>query len=91
MVVWSDWLLSASVAMNVTQVEAGVILSLLFTLVLLIIVVVGSKGKSLEITTPLSTLLGLVFFIFLGWLPLWTGSAIALVVAIFLGKSISGW
>ncbi len=91
MVVWSDWLLSASVAMGVTQTEAGVIMSLLFTLVILVVVVVGSKGKSLEITAPLASLIGLVFFIFLGWLPLWTGSAIALVVAIFLGKSISGW
>jgi hypothetical protein len=91
MVVWSDWLLSASVAMGTTQTEAGIILSLIFTLVIIVIIVIGSKGKSLEITTPLGALVGLVLFIFMGWLPVWTGSAIALVVAIFLGKVISGW
>jgi exosortase/archaeosortase len=77
--------------MGVTQTEAGVILSLVFTSCIVIIIVIGSKGKSLEYTTPIGSLLGLVFFTYIGWLPLWTGSALALVVAIFLGKVISGW
>lgn len=91
MVIWSDWLNSASLAMEVTATQAGVIMSLIFTVVIIIVIVIGSKGRALAISTPLGAVLGVLLFTFLGWLPLWTGSVLALVLAIFLGKTISGW
>ncbi len=91
MVIWNDWLTSAGSAMEITASQAGVILSLVFTSVIIIVIVIGSKGRSLEISTPLGAVLGITLFTFMGWLPLWTGSALALILAIFLGKTISGW
>lgn len=88
---WTDWLTSASSAMGTTVTEAGIILSLVFTIVIVLVCVLGSSSKSQVITVPLGATLGVVLFTFMGWFPLWTGSVLALILAIFLGKTISGW
>lgn len=90
MVIWSDTLTNAGTWMDVTPVQAGVILSLMFTLATLLAILIATKGRRAEFTVPTGALFVTVLFTFLGWYPVWTGSVLALVLAIFVGKIISG-
>ena len=76
--------------MDVTASQAGVILSLVFTLATVLAILIATRGKKAEFTVPVGTLFVTVLFTFLGWYPVWTGSVLALVLAIFVGKIISG-
>ena len=76
--------------MGVTTTQAGVILSLMFTLATLLAILIATRGRKAEFTVPTGTLFLTVLFTFLGWYPVWTGSVLALVLAIFVGKIISG-
>ena len=90
MVIWADTLTNAGTWMGVTTSEAGVILSLMFTLATLLAILIATKGRKAEFTVPTGALFITVLFTFLGWYPVWTGSVLALVLAIFVGKIISG-
>lgn len=90
MVIWSDYLTNAGTWLGVTAVQAGVILSLSMTLGVVVAILIATRGKRAEFTVPVGTLFLTVLFTFLGWYPIWTGSVLALVLAIFVGKVISG-
>lgn len=90
MVIWSDTLTNAGTWMGVTTTQAGVILSLMFTLATLLAILIATKGRKAEFTVPTGALFLTVLFTFLEWYPVWTGSVLALVLAIFVGKIISG-
>lgn len=90
MVIWSDTLTNAGTWMGVTTSQAGVILSLMFTISTLVAILIATKGRKAEFTTPIGMLFLTVLFTFLGWYPVWTGSVLALILAIFVGKIISG-
>lgn len=91
MVVWTDYLISIADAIGTTQIEAGIIFSLIFTMGIIVVVMIGTKGKKPQVTMPLSAFFPTLLFTFMGWLPLWTGSAIALVLAIFIAYVFSRW
>lgn len=90
MVVWSEWLTSISLALGTTATEAGIIFSLAFTIGLLIVVLIATKGKKPEVTMSFTSLFCTIFFTFLGWYPIWVGSVLALVLSIIIAKIISG-
>jgi len=89
-VVWQDYLTNAGTWLGVTAVQAGIILSLSVTLGVVVAILIATRGRKAEITVPVGTLFVTVLFTFLGWYPIWTGSVLALVLAIFVGKVISG-
>ena len=89
MVVWSDTLVNAGTWMGVTTSEAGVILSLMFTLATLLAILIATRGRRAEFTAPTGALFLTVLFTFLGWYPVWVGSVLALVLAMFVGKIVS--
>lgn len=91
MVIWSDWLTAIADAMEVTQTQAGVMISLIFTILVVVIILIATRGKSAQITVPIGSLLMTVLFTFMGWLPVWFGSVIALVLAIFIAYIFSRW
>lgn len=90
MVLWSDVLANAGTWMGVTATEAGVILSLAITLATILTILIATRGKQAQFTVPTGALFLMVLFTFMGWVPVWTGSVLALVLAIFVGKIISG-
>ena len=91
MVVWTDYLTSIADAIGTTATEAGMIFSLIFTMGIIIIVVIATKGRKPQVTMPLSAFFPTILFTFMGWYPIWTGSAIALVLAIFIAYVFSRW
>lgn len=86
---WESWITSIAPILSVTTAQAGVILGLLFS------VVIGLCGGLLApdhiaISMGIPTFLGLVLFTYSQWLPLFTGSALALVIALFVARELSG-
>ena len=91
MVVWTDYLTSIADAIGTTATEAGMIFSLIFTMGIIILVIIATKGRKPQVTMPLSAFFPTLLFTFMGWYPIWTGSAIALVLAIFIAYVFSRW
>jgi len=91
MVIGSDYLTNVATAMGVTAIQAGVILSLIFTAGTIITILIATKGEKPQITMPLGALFPTVLFTFMGWYPIWTGSALALVLSIFIAYVFSRW
>jgi len=90
MVIWGDYLSSIALAMDVTETQAGIMFSLIFTICLIVIGLISTKGKRPEVTVTFISLFTSIFFTFLGWYPIWIGSVLALVISIILAKIISG-
>jgi len=90
MVIWADWLEAVGTAMGTTTVEAGTMLSLIIIISLVLAIGIATKGKMLVTSSSMVSMLGLILFTYMGWLPLWTGSALALVVSIFIAKYVAG-
>lgn len=90
MVIWGDYLASIALAMDATQTQAGIMFSLIFTIGLIVIVLIATKGKKPEVSVSFTSLFTTIFFTFLGWYPLWVGSVLALTVSLILAKIISG-
>jgi hypothetical protein len=87
---WGDYLTNAGTWLDVTAVQAGVILSLAVTLAVLVAILIATRGRKAEFTVPTGALFLTVAFTYMGWYPIWTGSVLSLVLAIFVGKIISG-
>ena len=86
---WEAWLASIAPVLSLTTAQAGVVLGLLFS------VVIGLCGglqapDHIAISMGIPTFLGLVLFTYAQWLPLYTGSALALVIALFVARELSG-
>jgi hypothetical protein len=90
MVIWSDYLASVADFMGTTTTQAGVLLSLIVMIALGLAILIATKGRKAEFTIPVAMLLSAVLFTYIGWLPVWTGSVLSLVLAIFVGKVVSG-
>ena len=90
MVIWGDYLTSIALAMDATETQAGIMFSLIFTIGLIVVVLIATKGKKPEVSVTFISLFTTIFFTFLGWYPIWIGSVMSLVIAIILAKIISG-
>lgn len=90
MAIWNQYLTDVASFLNVTVTEAGTISALIFTMVMILIALSATKGKQATTIIPIIGFFSSLFFTFLGWFPTWTGTMIALVLAIFLGWTFSG-
>lgn len=90
MVIWGDYLASIALAMDTTETNAGIMFSLIFSIGLIVVVLIATKGRRPEVSVTFLSLFTTVFFTFLGWYPIWIGSVLALVISILLAKIISG-
>lgn len=91
MVIGAEYLLNVATAIGTTAIQAGVILSLTFTMGLILIILVSTRGRKPQITMPIGALFPTILFTFMGWYPIWVGSALALVLSIFIGYVFSRW
>lgn len=89
MVIWSDALANIADWMGMTSTQAGTMMSLIMTAFFILAILIATRGAKAEFTTPIGALFITVLFTFMGWYPVWTGSVLALVLAIFLGFVIS--
>lgn len=87
---WEGWLTSAANGLNTTVTQAGIIISLIFTMAFIIIVAVATKGREAKYLIPFTGMAGMIFFTYIQWFPVYLGSVIALVIALWIGLAGSG-
>lgn len=90
MVIWSQYLTDVASFLNLTASQAGTVSALIFTMGVILIALSATKGKEAMTIIPIVGFFSTLFFTFLGWFPTWTGTMIALVLAIFLAWTFSG-
>jgi len=88
MVIWSDWLESAGTALEMTPTQAGTFLSLMTTIVIILAILIATKGRGGAYTVTVGALLCMILFIFIGWMPVWTGSVIGVILALFIADMV---
>jgi len=91
MVMWTDWLEAVASGMGTTSSQAGVVISLIFIISIAVFILIATRGRKSGLTVGLTSLLGLILFTFIGWLPLFTGSVLAIVLSLLLAKFVAGW
>jgi len=90
MVVWSQYLQNVADFLNTTTQQAGIISSLIIIIGMTLVIVIAIRGKfGSVIVVPIFLFFSIIFFVFIGWFPVWTGSVIALVLAVFMGYLFS--
>ena len=86
---WEDWLTTIAPILSLTVNQAGIILGLLFSVVFALLGGLITQ-KNVAISMGIPALMGLLIFTYAAWLPYFTGSAIALIVALMIAKELSG-
>lgn len=76
--------------MGTSTIQAGIIIAFIVTVILIILVAMASHGQKIEITAPITVLLSILFFVFMGWFPTMLGTIIAVIMALFVGKILVG-
>lgn len=79
---FEDFLANAAEVMGTTSTIAGIVLSLVISIMLLLIVAIATKGKAFEYTSLMMGLFTTVLFTAMSWYPLWTGAVIALAISL---------
>jgi len=81
---FEEFLLSVADSIGTTQAGAGIMLSVLLT---------GALDLVLGIATQHvyaifgGTILGIVFFVVIGWFPVWTGAVLGIIFALLFASS----
>lgn len=90
MVIWSQYLQNVADFLNTTTQQAGIVSSLIVIIGINIVILIAIRGKfGSVIIVPIFMFFSIIFFVFIGWFPVWTGSVIALVLAVFMGYLFS--
>jgi hypothetical protein len=91
MVVWADYLQNVADFLDTTTTQAGIISSLMICICLLVLVLLATKGKGAMVVIPVTEFFCIIFFTYIGWFPVWTGSIIAMVLVLFTGFVLTGF
>ncbi len=89
MVIWADWLASVAAGMGTSTTDAGILFSVGFTIMLILVVLISTKGRRATVSISFTVLFVTIFFTVLGWYPVWIGSVLALVLSIIIAGVIS--
>lgn len=87
MAIWTEWLTAAGTALDMTPTQAGTFLSLTVTIVIVLAILIATRGRKAEYTVSIGALLCMILFTFIGWMPVWTGSVIGIVLAVFIANT----
>lgn len=90
MAIGQNYLDALAAALGITSVQTGVMISLLFSILSIFVVVIGTKGKKPEVGVGFTSLFTTLIFTYLGWYPVWVGSVLALVISIMLAQIFAG-
>ncbi len=78
--IWEDWLAAAAPILGVTTTQAGVILALLFTFIFVLMAGLVAPEHA-EVGMSITALIVTFLFTYVEWYPIWTGTALSLVLA----------
>ena len=87
--VWEDWLASIAPSLNVTASQAGIIMSFIFIFSFILMIAVAAP-KHADKGIPITALMWTLFFTYVAWLPVWTGTALSFILSIWAAMAIKG-
>lgn len=82
---WDLFLENVASALNITSGMAGIVSSIVGVAILDIILGVATESG---IAVVIASILGVVFFVAVGWFPVWTGAIIGLVFSLIVANAI---
>lgn len=86
---WGEWLATIAPILGVTTAQAGILLGLFFPLIFSLCGGLTAP-KYPVISMGIPAFFGILVFTYAAWLPLFTGTAIALIVALLVARELSG-
>ena len=87
--VWEDWLTAIAPSLGVTASQAGILISFLMIFAAVLMVAIAApKHASVGIST--TAFIGALFFTYVAWLPVWTGTALSFILAIIVALVLKG-
>jgi len=75
---FGDFLNNVATVLGTTDELAGIFISLLITVTLMLVVEIASRGKGYAINGLIVAVVSIMLFTGMEWLPAWTGGALAL-------------
>jgi hypothetical protein len=87
--VWEDWLAAIAPSLNVTASQAGIIMSFIFIFAFVLMIAMAAPTYA-DVGIPSTALIWALFFTYTAWLPVWTGTALSFILAIWVAISIKG-
>jgi ABC-type polysaccharide/polyol phosphate export permease len=87
---WEEWITSVAESMNLDVASAALLMSLVFTVSLVLLALLATRGKS-NLGIMLVGYGSIIFFTVLGWMPIFVVLLLVLITAgLFAGK-IRDW
>jgi len=88
--IWSEWIDSVAASMNLDSTTTALLLSLVFTVSLVLLALLATRGRS-NLGIMLIGYSCIIFFTVLGWMPIFVVLLLILITAgLFAGK-IRDW
>ena len=87
--VWEDWLAAIAPSLNTTAAQAGIIMSFIFIFAFVLMISIAAPDHA-DVGIPMAGLIWALFFTYIAWLPVWTGTALSFILAIWVAISIKG-
>ena len=81
--VWEAWLTAIAPSLDVTASQAGIIISFLVIFAGVLMVAMAAP-KHASVGMSVTAFIGALFFTYVSWLPVWTGTALSFVLAIIV-------
>lgn len=78
--IFEDWITSIAPALGMSTIQAGTFLALVLIAGFVLVVSISTKNLGASV---LGAFLGLIVFLFMGWIPVWVGSVMALMLGIY--------
>ena len=87
--VWEAWLTAIAPSLDVTASQAGIIISFLVIFAGVLMVAMAAP-KHASVGMSVAAFIGALFFTYISWLPVWTGTALSLILAIIVALVLKG-
>lgn len=85
--VWEDFLTAIAPSLGVTASQAGILMSFLIIFAAVLMVAMAAP-KHASVGMAVTSLMGALFFTYVAWLPVWTGTALSFVLAFLVAAVI---
>jgi len=88
--IWSEWIDSVAASMNLNAETTALLLSLVFTVSLVLLALLATRGKS-NLGIMLVGYGSIIFFTVLGWMPIFVIMLLMLITVGLYADKIKEW
>lgn len=86
--IFETWLVNAAPGLGISAGQLGTMLAFLFIAAFDVVVSIATQGRDKGMGVMIGTVIGLILFTFMGWIPGWTGAILAILGTILFVETI---